>query len=286
MQPGGTKISVNSATGRRWRKRALEIAFWVLTIGFFWTVDVFTKLTDRQRTGIGLDDFRLFTQQATSAVAAMLMVYFVLYWCRQFPLLKNRLLPVIVGHLVGSVIFAVGHYALFVLFRLFVFRLNDMDYVFVRFNHIDNLVLEWQKDIKIYVAMVAIITVYRRFFGADERPSSSPSPQLSDRLMVQTGNGETIVRFDQIDYLEAARNYVVVHADEQEYLVRDTLGNLEKKLTGGHFARTHRSFIINLDRIAEIRPTDVGKHLIRLAGGAEVPLSRGYRNRFKSQLSP
>ena len=104
--------------------------------------------------------------------------------------------------------------------------------------------------------------------------------------MVQTGNGETIVRFDQIDYLEAARNYVVVHADEQEYLVRDTLGNLEKKLTGGHFARTHRSFIINLDRIAEIRPTDVGKHLIRLAGGAEVPLSRGYRNRFKSQLSP
>jgi DNA-binding LytR/AlgR family response regulator len=103
--------------------------------------------------------------------------------------------------------------------------------------------------------------------------------------MVQTESGESIVRFDQIEYLEASRNYVVVHAEGQENLVRDTLGNLERKLAGGNFARTHRSFIISLDKIAETQPTNAGAHRIRLESGAEVPLSRGFRDGFKSLLT-
>ena len=63
------------------------------------------------------------------------------------------------------------------------------------------------------------------------------------------------------------------------------MGNLEKRLAGGNFARTHRSFIISLDKIAEIQATDAGAHQIRLESGTEVPLSRGYRDGFKSLLT-
>jgi len=101
----------------------------------------------------------------------------------------------------------------------------------------------------------------------------------ADRLVVQTGSGDTVLRIEQIEYLEAARNYVAVYADGREYIIRETLSNLTKRLAGGNFVRTHRSYIINIDSIREIRTVDSGQRIL-LDSGASVPLSRSYRDEF------
>ncbi len=263
------------------RRRAAEILAWVLGVAFLWTVDTLAKLSIREQTGVGKDDFRLFTDQGTSATAVLLMIPFVIYWLRLFPLRRKRWAAAVIGHTAGSCIFAFGHYSLMVPLRIIVFRLNGMQYTWLQ-SYASNLILEYQLDIKIYIAIVLIVTAYQYFRKVrTETPSQVP---LQGRLVVQTGTGESIVRLGDIDYISASRNYLVVHVGEKEYLLRDTINSLEERLRGETFLRTHRSFIVNVDHIQEIQPTDSG-HRIRLKNGHEIPLSRSYREAVKATLA-
>jgi hypothetical protein len=84
--------------------------------------------------------------------------------------------------------------------------------------------------------------------------------------------------------LEAARNYVSIHSGRNEYLLRETLASLEGKLAQSGFLRTHRSFIVNVERIAEIRAASGGACEIVLESGQHIPLSRGYRDAVRKGL--
>ena len=77
-----TQTSEKPARGRR----VLEVLFWAALISLLWGVDLWNKFAERARTGAGLDDFRLIVEQVTSGFAAFLMVGFVVFWLRQFPL--------------------------------------------------------------------------------------------------------------------------------------------------------------------------------------------------------
>ena len=101
---------------------------------------------------------------------------------------------------------------------------------------------------------------------------------------MQTGSGERLIDIAQVDYLQAARNYVSVHCEGKEYIVRQTLANLEAKLAPVKFLRTHRSFLVNAGRIAGVQPTDAGAHEIQLENGARIPLSRSYRDAIRVAL--
>lgn len=263
------------------RRRSAEVLAWVLAVGFLWTVDTVSKLSIREQTGYGKDDFRLFTDQGTSAAATLLMIPFIIYWLRLFPLKRDQWIPAIIGHTAGTAIFAFGHYSLMVLFRILVFQLNGMEYSWLQ-SYASNLIVEYQLDIKIYAAIVLIVSAYQYFRNV--RQKNPPAALLQGRLVVQTGSGESIVRLADIDYISAARNYLVVHVGDKEFLLRDTINNLEKRLIGEAFLRTHRSFIVNVDRIQEIRPAESG-HRIRLKGGPEIPLSRSYRQAVKASLA-
>lgn len=265
---------------RNLRRSLFEAAAWILSAALLWTLDTLAKMSELTNNGIPFDRFRLITEQVTSATAVLVMVLFVIRWLRMFPIRKDTLVPAVIGHAAGSIIFAFGHYSLIVLFRNIVYGLNDMNYIW-RHNFVANLIVEYQKDIKIYASIVLVITLYQRFRRTHKKP---PEPSQAGRLVVQTGHGESVLRYDQIDYLGAARNYVVVYANGREYLVRETMRSLEKKLAAGPFARTHRSFIVNVDKIDEIRTID-SKQQVRLKSGAEVPLSRGYRHSFKADLA-
>ncbi|MDH4015615.1 MAG: LytTR family transcriptional regulator [Chromatiales bacterium] len=275
---------MSASSNNRWfsRRRLLETGFWVLLITVLWTLDLMTKFAVRERTGVGLDDFRLIAEQVTSGFAALVMVLFVVRWLDLFPLRRNKPVQTLVGHVAGSVIFAAGHFLLLSLFRYVGYFFFGRQFVFGS-RVMENLVFEYQKDIKIYVGMVAIIAIYRHYTAAPRPVAAAPAE--TRRLMVQTRNGERVIPFDQIEFLEAARNYIVVHANGHEFLVRDTMANLERKLAGASFARSHRSFIVNLDMITEIRNTGGGGFRVGLNSGASVPLSRRYRERFKNVLA-
>lgn len=109
----------------------------------------------------------------------------------------------------------------------------------------------------------------------------SPSP---DRLMVSAGSRRVPVLLSQIEWFAAAGNYVVVHWDDREGLVRDTLQNLEASLDPAVFARSHRSTLVNLARVRETQSLSDGSWRLVLESGAELVASRTYRDALLARL--
>ena len=260
-------------------RRLGEAGFFVALVAILWTADTLTKFSQLRFLGHTPDSFRLIAEQATSAIAVLLLVPCVAWWLTRFPLRRDRLVAAAAGHVLGSVLFAVLHYFLMVGMRYAVFLFAGRNYIFSDF-WFRNLVIEYQKDIKIYVVTVGIIAAYR--YVRTMRDRAPAATVTTDRMVVQTGKGETIIRRDDIEYLEAARNYVTVSTGAREFLVRNTLARLEEQLAPGQIVRTHRSYLVNIDKIEEIRTTDTGGYEIHLRSGKTVPLSRGYRDTFRS----
>ena len=110
------------------------------------------------------------------------------------------------------------------------------------------------------------------------------SPRLR-RMPIKVGGRTIFLPLDEIDYLEAAGNYVCVHAAGQQYLMRDTMNACENRLLGADFVRIHRSVIVNRHRIKELRPWFTGEYVVLLTTGKELTLSRGYRDRLPKLIA-
>ena len=106
------------------------------------------------------------------------------------------------------------------------------------------------------------------------------------RFPIKSGGRTVFVHLDEIDYLEAAGNYVRLHSGGTEYLTRDTMSSFESKLSDSDFVRIHRSVIVNRKRIKELRPWFTGEYVVILTTGKELTLSRGYRDRLPLLLAP
>lgn len=102
-----------------------------------------------------------------------------------------------------------------------------------------------------------------------------------ERIVVRSGGRILILRVDDIDWLEAASNYVRIHAGGRQYLLRETMSNLESRLDPGRFVRIHRSTIVRLDRVRELEPLFQGDYVLILEDGTRLTSSRGYRDRLQ-----
>jgi two-component system LytT family response regulator len=122
-----------------------------------------------------------------------------------------------------------------------------------------------------------------RFHEALDRARERLTARAVDRIAVRDGGSVKLVAAGDIDWIEAADNYAVLHAGREEHLVREPLAALEGRLDR-RFARVHRSAIVNLDRVTELAPLYAGDWELRLATGARVRLSRSYRERVHARL--
>jgi hypothetical protein len=117
--------------------------------------------------------------------------------------------------------------------------------------------------------------------GRDPQVQAAPEPATPAHLVdahtveVMTGTGRTHVAFDDIECLEADRNYINVHTPQRSYLLRQTLTSLEKSLKPETFMRVHRSIIVNRAKIRERRRGG----LLVLNSGRVVRMSRGFADR-------
>ena len=117
--------------------------------------------------------------------------------------------------------------------------------------------------------------------GAGEpRRGSAPAPGLPVAVAGADGGRTVFVDLERVDWLEAADNYVRVHVQRREYLVRETLAALDAQLDPARFARIHRSVIVHIDRIAEVRPTSHGDGEVLLRDGTRLVVSRTWRHRL------
>jgi two-component system, LytTR family, response regulator len=110
------------------------------------------------------------------------------------------------------------------------------------------------------------------------------SSDTIDRFLVKAEGRILFFEAEEIDWIEAASNYVEIHTGTQSFLVRHTMNELEKKLNRKQFLRIHRSYIVNVSKIRGVQPCNSGEYMVRLQNGKELPSSRGYRENLDSIL--
>jgi len=117
----------------------------------------------------------------------------------------------------------------------------------------------------------------RRFLAsAPDDPNVAPAQPLP-RLPVSVGDRILFLSFDEIDWIQAADPYVVVHVGAKEYLMRESLRHLSTRLPRDQFARIHRSHAVNLAKVREITRLGKGDAEVTLTGGLRLRCSRRYR---------
>ncbi len=121
--------------------------------------------------------------------------------------------------------------------------------------------------------------------GAVPEQAFAPPAEPLDRLTVTTGNRTAIVAADEIDWIEARSYYARLHVGDRTHLVRQSMNDLEQRLDPKRFARIHRSTIVNLDRVTELRPYDRRSFVVILRDGQRLMMSRR-RRRLLDYLLP
>lgn len=111
-----------------------------------------------------------------------------------------------------------------------------------------------------------------------------PEPKAADRLVIKVAGRVIFLRAAEIDWVEAADNYVNLHAGAEAHMLRETMASLEARLDPKRFLRINRSTIVNVDRIKELQPMFHGDYAVILRNGARLTLSRGFRDKLQHML--
>lgn len=115
-------------------------------------------------------------------------------------------------------------------------------------------------------------------------PRTDPPAGSADRIILQDGNRTIVLLSPDILWIEAEGPYVRVDTMKGDRLVRESLGRIEERLDPQCFCRVHRSVMVNMDSVEEVRPLSHGDSTLILRGGNELKLSRTRREEFESRL--
>jgi two-component system LytT family response regulator len=114
--------------------------------------------------------------------------------------------------------------------------------------------------------------------------STSPRARYAERLAVRSNESTRILQVADVDWFETYGNYVRVHVGRSTYLIRTTATQLMEELDPHRFARIHRRYLINLDRVVEIQPWFGGDAVVVLRDGTKLRLSRFYKEGFNARM--
>jgi two-component system LytT family response regulator len=109
------------------------------------------------------------------------------------------------------------------------------------------------------------------------RADKDAAPEFEARLVIKTKGRIVFLNVDDIDWVEAAANYVRLNVGKESYLFRETISGASERLNPGQFIRIHRSMIVNVGKIKELIPVNSGEYVVVLKSGKELSCSRGYR---------
>jgi len=120
--------------------------------------------------------------------------------------------------------------------------------------------------------------------ASELRQAATPPGQYAQRVVIRDGVHLHVMAVDQLDYAEAQDDYVALHAGGKLHLKQQTISSLEASLDPSRFVRVHRSYLVNLERIAKVEPYTKDTRLAVLAGGSKIPVSRSGYLRLKELM--
>lgn len=272
-----------------WRRPA-EIGFWVLVLALQAGFNSVVTWMDFRRVAGGIDWWQPAVWELSSALAIGLLVPAVVGFERRFPLHWDTLRRHLPWHLAATAGFCLAHVGAMVAMRKLAYAALGKSYAVGDWSRM--LGYEWLKDVRTYALILVAIWSYRLLLlrlqgearvldpqepAAGAAPVPQPPPARPERFLVRKLRKEFLVAATDIDWLQAQGNYVALRVNGHDYLLRSTLADFLLQLDPARFARVHRSYAVNRDRIAEIEPLEAGDARLRMKDGSQVPCSRRYR---------
>jgi two-component system, LytTR family, response regulator len=119
---------------------------------------------------------------------------------------------------------------------------------------------------------------------AELTAAARPPGQKAERIVVKDGSKVHIIPVNKLDYILAQDDYIAICSENKKYLKQQTISNIEGQLDPSRFARIHRSYIVNLERILRIEPYSKDSRVAVLRDGTQIPVSRSGLAKLKSVL--
>lgn len=123
-----------------------------------------------------------------------------------------------------------------------------------------------------------------RISATELSAAARPPEQKLERIVVKDGAKVHIIPLEKLDYVEAQDDYVALRSEKKNYLKQQTISSVEAQLDPKKFVRIHRSYIVNLERIARIEPYTKDSRVAVLTDGTQLPVSRSGHARLKELL--
>jgi len=114
--------------------------------------------------------------------------------------------------------------------------------------------------------------------------SARPPAQYAERIVVRDGTRVHIIPAAKLEYAQAQDDYVGLNAEGKTHLKQQTISSLESVLDPNQFVRIHRSYIVNLEKVTKIEPYSKDDHVVVLANGTQLPVSRSGYTRLQGLL--
>lgn len=168
---------------------------------------------------------------------------------------------------------------------VFVTAFDDYALKAFEVHAVDYLLKPFEKD-----RLLEAISRARTRIAKHEPPTAAVKmaadsrPKPLDRVLVRDGGKVHIIPVGRIDYIQAQDDYVCLHADGRELLKEQTLAELEGSLDPSRFVRIHRSYLLNIDRLARMEPATKDTRVAILKDGRELPISRSGYQRLEELL--
>jgi hypothetical protein len=264
-------------------RRRYEIGLWLVFISIGIFANTLTAWFDTGREGHPLALWKPLTWEASSHVMLLALIPVLLWLARRYPIRLSA--PRNIGrHLLASVGFSLAHVIGMVALRKAVYAFHGEHY---GFQWPQEFVYEYLKDFRTYFLLLALIYLYQlillRLQGEasllqvpDVGPPVEPV-ERPQRLLVRKLGKEFLIAVADIEWLEAAENYVNLQVRGKVYPLRSTMTAIEAQLHPEKFLRVHRRYIVNLDHLLEIEPLDTGDARLLMSNGIRIPCSRRHR---------
>lgn len=272
------------------RRRGWEIGGWIAFALVTATFNAINVAMEFARRGDPIPFWEPFTWEISSLVVMLALVPAVIAYERRFPLRFDTWTRSLPWHVLGSLGYSLAHVAGMVAIRELVYAAVGGRYDFGDWPR--ELLYEYLKDVRSYALIVAVVLTYRfvllrvqgeaRLLVAPDDGTPADPVERPERFLVRKLGSEFLVAARDIEWLEAAENYVNLHVRGHVYPLRSTMTAIEKRLDPQRFVRVHRRYIVNVDCLAQIQPLETGDAKLVLRDGTQLQCSRTYRERLRS----
>jgi hypothetical protein len=272
-------------------RRFWEVTMWVVGLLLSGTINSIVARMDLERRGLRFDGWEPVTWEFSSTLMMLVLVPALLAFERRVPLRLGNWRHALPWHLLGVVVFSLVHVLGMVALRHLVYGAMGSGYDFGDWPR--ELFYEFLKDARTYGIFLGIINLYRllllrlqgeaRLFTAPDTGPAVEAVERPERFLVRKVGAEFLVAARDIEWLEAAENYVNLHVRGRTYPLRSTMTAIQERLDPHRFVRVHRSYIVNLDFLVQIEPLDTGDARLLLKDGTRIPCSRRYRGALRGE---